>query len=207
MSGSASIPSRNPTMDAMSGSLARNWWALAMRGVFGILFGLIAFLLPGATLASLTLLFALYMLADGIFAIIAGVRAAARHGRWGLLILEGLANFAAGAAALLLPALTVLVLVTLLGLWAVVSGALMLVAAFRLHAGHGRWLLVVPGVLSVIWGVLLYMAPGLGALVLTTWLGGYALAFGALLLVLAFRLCARHGSSGDGQGGAALGTA
>lgn len=207
MSGSASIPSRNPTMDAMSGSLARNWWALAMRGAFGILFGLIAFLLPGATLASLTLLFALYMLADGIFAIIAGVRAAARHGRWGLLILEGLANFAAGAAALLLPALTVLVLVTLLGLWAVVLGTLMLVAAFRLHAGHGRWLLVVPGVLSVIWGVLLYMAPGLGALVLTTWLGGYALAFGALLLVLAFRLRARHGSSGGGQGGAALGIA
>lgn len=207
MSGSASIPSRNPTMDAMSGSLARNWWALATRGVFGILFGLMAFLLPGATLASLTLLFALYMLADGIFAIVAGVRAAARHERWGLLILEGLVNFAAGAAALLLPALTVLVMVTLLGLWAVVSGALMLVAAFRLHAGHGRWLLVVPGVLSVIWGVLLYMAPGLGALVLTTWLGVYALAFGALLLVLAVRLRARRGRPGGGQGGTVSGAA
>ncbi len=204
MSGSTSIPSRQSQMDAMSVSLARNWWALALRGVFGIVFGLMAFLLPGVTLASLTLLFAVYMLADGVFAIVAGIRAAAHHERWVLLMLEGLVDLAAGAAALLWPGITVLVMVALLGIWAVVSGFLLLMAAFRLHAGHGRWLLVVPALLSMIWGVLLYLSPGLGALVLTYWVGGYALAFGALLLVLARRLRARSGGL-PGQGRARFG--
>ena len=206
MSGLTSTPSGQAQMDAMSGSLARNWWAMALRGAFGILFGLIAFLLPGVTLASLTLLFAVYMLADGVFAIVAGVRAAGRHERWGLLILEGLVDLAAGAVALLLPAVTVLVMVTLLGIWAVASGFVLLIAAFRLHAGHGRWLLAVPALVSIVWGVLLYLSPGLGALVLTYWLGGYAIAFGALLLVLASRLRARRANY-KGQGGARFGAA
>ena len=208
MSGSTSVSGNQSRMEAMSGSLARNWWAVALRGVFGILFGLSAFVLPGVTLASLTLLFAAYMLADGVFAIVAGVRAATRHERWALLILEGVVNFAAGAAALLLPAVTVQVLVTLLGIWAVASGLVMLIAAFRLSTGHGRWLLIVPAMVSVVWGLLLYLSPGLGALVLIYWLGGYAIAFGALLLVLASRLRARRGGyPGAGQGGARLGAA
>ena len=201
MSGLTSTTSGRSQMDVMSGSLARNWWAVALRGASGILFGLMAFLLPGVTLVSLTLLFAVYMLADGVFAVVAGARAAARHERWGLLILEGVVDLAAGAAALLLPAVTVLLMVTLLGIWAVVSGFVLLVAAFHLHAGHGRWLLAVPALVSIVWGVLLYLSPGLGALVLTYWLGGYAIAFGALLLVLAFRLRARRGGY-PGQGGA-----
>ncbi len=204
MSGSSSISPRQSQMDAMSVSLARNWWALALRGAFGIVFGLMAFLLPGVTIVSLTLLFAVYMLADGVFATVAGMRAAAHHERWALLVLEGVVDLAAGAAALLWPAITVLVMVTLLGIWAVVSGFLLLMAAFRLHAGHGRWLLAVPALVSIVWGVLLYLSPGLGALVVTYWLGGYALAFGALLLVLASRLRARNGGL-PGQGRARFG--
>ena len=181
-------------MDAMSALLARNWWAMALRGAFAILFGLAALLLPFTTLASLVLLFAVYMLADGVFAIVAGVRAAARHERWGLLILEGVVDLAAGVAALLMPDLTVLVAVTLLGIWSVATGALMLAAAWRLHGGHGRWLLALSGLVSLVWGMLLWLSPIAGALVLTWWLGGYALVFGALLLVLAFNLRGRRGS-------------
>ncbi len=109
-------------MDAMSAALARNWWALALRGIFGILFGLTAVFLPAVTIGSLVLLFAAYMLVDGVFAIVAGVRAAARHERWGLLVFEGMVDLLAGVAALLVPGLTVLVMVTLLGIWAVISG-------------------------------------------------------------------------------------
>lgn len=185
-------------VDAMSATLARNWWAVALRGAFAILFGIAALLLPLATVASLVLLFAVYMLADGVFAIIAGVRAAAKHERWGLLILEGVVNLAAGAAALLLPGLTVLVMVTVLGVWAVVSGVVMFVAAFRLHLEHGRWLLALSGLVSVIWGVLLWLAPVAGAIVLTWWLGGYALVFGAMLITLAFRLRGRRDARGPG---------
>ncbi len=181
-------------MDAMSDALARNWWAVALRGVFTLLFGLAAFILPLTTIASLVLLFAIYMLVDGVFTIVAGVRAAAHHERWGLLILEGIVDLAAGVAAFLLPGLTVLVVVTLLGIWSVMTGALMLAAAFRLHGGHGRWLLAFSGLVSILWGLLLWVSPVAGTLVLTWWLGGYALAFGVLMLVLAFRLRGRRGS-------------
>jgi uncharacterized membrane protein HdeD (DUF308 family) len=173
---------------AMCAVLAENWWAMALRGVFGILFGLIALFAPGPTILSLVLLFSAYMLVDGVFGIISAVRAAGRHERWGLLLLEGLVNIAAGVVAFLLPGLTVIVFVLLMAAWALVSGGLMLGAAFKLTQQHGRWWLALGGVVSMIYGVLLAIAPLIGALVLTWWLGAYALAFGVILLVLAFRL-------------------
>ena len=182
---------------AMCAVLAENWWAMALRGVFGILFGLIALFAPGPTILSLVLLFSAYMLVDGVFGIISAVRAAGRHERWGLLLLEALVNIAAGVVAFLLPGLTVIVFVLLMAAWALVSGGLMLGAAFKLTQQHGRWWLALGGVVSIIYGVLLAIAPLIGALVLTWWLGAYALAFGVILLVLAFRL---RGQKNQGTG-------
>lgn len=181
--------------DAMSALLARNWWAVGLRGVFTILFGLAALLLPLATIQALVLLFAAYMLVDGVFAIVAGVRAATQRERWGMLILEGVVDLLAGAAALLLPGLTVVVLVAVLGAWSIVSGVLLGVAAFRLHHTHGRWWLALSGLLSVVWGVMLTVLPVAGAIVLTYWLGAYALFFGGMMLVVAFRLRQRRDGS------------
>ena len=125
------------------------------------------------TLASLVLLFAAYMLVDGIFAIIAGVRATRRHERWGLLVLEGIADIVAGGIAIVWPVITILVFVYLMGAWAIVSGILLLSAAFRLNIAHGRWLMGLGGVASVIWGFLLLLWPLAGAVVLTWWIGAY----------------------------------
>ncbi|MGO8915646.1 MAG: HdeD family acid-resistance protein [Stellaceae bacterium] len=175
-------------MAAMNALLARNWWAVGLRGVFAILFGLIAVLLPGVTLAALVLLFAAYMLADGVFALIAGLRAATKHERWGWLALEGIADLVAGVIAVTWPAITVLAFVYLMGAWAIVSGALLLSATVRLQPAHGKWLMGFGGAISVIWGILLILQPFIGALVLTWWIGAYALFFGGALLVLAFRL-------------------
>lgn len=172
----------------MSALLAQNWWAIALRGLAAILFGIIAVFFPELTIASLVLLFAAYMLVDGVFALIAAVRAARRHERWGLLILEGVADLAAGGVALALPLATVLAFVLLMGAWAIVSGALMLGAAFRLQAAHGRGLMIFSGIVSIIWGFLLLIWPITGAVVLTWWMGAYALFFGGGLLALAFRL-------------------
>lgn len=179
--------------DARSAMLAGNWWAVALRGVVAILFAVAAFVLPFTTLASLVLVLALYLVVDGALAVVSGVRAAAHHRPWGLPILEGVVTLLAGVAAFLLPGLTLLVLVTLLGVWAVISGVLMLAAALRLHGSHGRWLLALSGLVSIVWGVLLYASPVTGALVLGWWLGAYALAFGVVLLALAARLRGRHG--------------
>jgi len=178
--------------DDMSAALARNWWAVALRGVFAILFGIIALLLPGATITALVLLFSAYMLVDGIFAIVAAVRAARRHERWGWLVLEGIADLAAGAIAFLWPLITVVAFIYLLAAWAIVSGALMTAAAFRLNVPNGRGWMLFGGVVSLIWGVLLLIWPLAGAVVLTWWIAAYALVFGVALLVLAFRLRARR---------------
>jgi uncharacterized membrane protein HdeD (DUF308 family) len=174
--------------EMMSALLAHNWWAIALRGVLGIVFGIIALLMPGVTIAALVLWFAAYMLVDGIFAIVAGVRAAARHERWGALIFEGIVDLIAGAIAVFMPIATILAFVYLNAAWAIVTGLLMLVAVFRLSPTHGKWLLALAGIFSIIWGVLVAIAPIAGALVMTLWLGAYALVFGVALLALGLRL-------------------
>lgn len=182
---------------AMSALLAQNWWAIALRGLVGIAFGIIALVMPGVTIAALILWFAAYMLVDGIFATVAAVRAAKRRERWGALILEGIVDLAAAAIAFFAPIATLLAFVYLSAAWAIISGVLMLAAAFRLQRTHGKWLLALAGVISVVWGILLSIAPIAGAVVMTWWLGAYAIVFGVTLLVLAFRL-KRH--RGDPRG-------
>ena len=180
------------TPDPLNSVLAANWWAVAIRGVLGIIFGLIALFFPGATILSLVLVFAAYLVVDGIFAIIAAVRAARRHDRWGMLTFEGIINILTGAIAVLWPGLTVIAFIIIMAAWAIVTGALVLAAAFRLNIQHGRWWLLLSGAASVVFGVLLISAPLAGAVVLTWWLGAYALVFGGALLVLAFRLRSRR---------------
>jgi uncharacterized membrane protein HdeD (DUF308 family) len=175
-------------MDAMSDLLARNWWAVALRGVIGVLFGLVALLLPAATMLSLILVFAAYLLVDGVFAIISAVRAARRHERWSLLVLEGIVDLIAAAVAIIWPGITLLAFVLLTAAWALLSGGLMLASAFKLNIDHGRWWLALGGIASIVFGVLLVIAPLIGAIVLTWWLGAYAMVFGISLLILAFKL-------------------
>jgi uncharacterized membrane protein HdeD (DUF308 family) len=178
--------------DAMTALLAQNWWAIALRGALAIVFGVIALFLPGPTIAALVLLFAAYMLVDGAFAIVAGVRAARRHERWGMLVLEAIIDFAAAAIALFAPIATVIGVVWLMAAWAIVSGVVLTAAMFRLQVAHGRWLMGLSGVLSVICGGLLLIWPAAGAVVLTWWMGAYALVFGIALLALAFKLRRRR---------------
>jgi uncharacterized membrane protein HdeD (DUF308 family) len=173
---------------SISADLARNWWAVALRGVLGILFGIIALAMPGATILSLVLVFAAYMLVDGILGIVSAVRAARHRDKWIWLTLEGVLNIVTAAIAVLLPGLTAVVFVLLIAFWALLSGGLMLGAAFRLKADHGRGWLVFGGMASIIYGILLLVAPVIGALVLTWWIGAYALVFGVGLLILAFKL-------------------
>ena len=183
-------------LDAMSAALARNWWLVALRGVVAILFGAVAFVAPAAFVLSLVLFFAAYMLVDGVFAIVGAIRAAQRHERWGFLLVEGIVDIVVGVAAVLVPAAAVWAVVLLLAAWALVTGGLMIAAAFRLHFHYGRWWLGLGGLVSILFGVALLAEPGMSALVLTWWLGAYTFAFGVLLLILGFRLRSRHGMPG-----------
>ncbi|HUO87620.1 MAG TPA: HdeD family acid-resistance protein [Rhizomicrobium sp.] len=185
----------------MIGVLARNWWAFVARGLIAILFALIAFFLPGVTMLSLVLIFAAYAIVDGVFAITSAVRAARQGERWTWLVVEGVVDIIAGAVAITMPWLTVFVSVVLIAAWALITGVLMLIAAFQVAAEHGRWWLVLGGAASLVYGALLITAPMIGAVVLTWWIGVYALVFGISMLVFAFRLRSRL------KEGAAAGTA
>jgi uncharacterized membrane protein HdeD (DUF308 family) len=170
--------------------LSRNWWLVALRGLAAIVFGVLAFVWPAITLWALVLLFGAYMLVDGIFAIVAAVRAAGREARWWLLLIEGVLGVLAGLVAAFWPGLTALALLYFIAAWAIVSGILEIAGAIRLRREiEGEWALGLSGALSLLFGVLLVVIPAPAGLLSLVWLiGAYALAFGVLLLVLAFRL-------------------
>jgi len=176
----------------MNNVLVKNWWALALRGVAAVIFGIIAFALPGVTLTVLVLFFAAYLLVDGVFALIAGLKAAERHERWGALALEGILDLVAGAAVVMWPGLTLVVFIYMAAFWALVTGIALLVAAFRLRKQHGEWTMILAGILSIAWGILVAIFPIAGILVWAWWIGAYALIFGIAMLILAFRLRRHH---------------
>jgi uncharacterized membrane protein HdeD (DUF308 family) len=168
--------------------LVRNWWSLVLRGLLGVAIGIVTFFAPGITLGALVILFA-YALLDGIMGLVGAWHASRSRERWGALLLQGLAGIAAAAVTVLWPAITALALVLLIGAWAVVTGIFQIIAAVRLRRHiSGEWLLALGGMLSVIFGVLVMVAPLAGALVIAIWFGAYAFVFGVILIALGFRL-------------------
>ena len=173
---------------AHTSTLAENWWAIVLRGVAGVAFGVITFFEPGISLAALVLVFAAYAFTDGVLAIMSAIR---HHGtaHWWLLLLDGIAGVAAGVIAVLWPGITAIVLLYLIAAWSLVTGVFEIAAAIRLRkAITGEWLLVLAGLASIGLGVLLFLFPGPGALALVLWIGAYALVFGILQIALGIRL-------------------
>src|SRR6516165_7806345 len=133
-------------------TLAKNWWALALRGLVAVLFGLLTFSLPGITLITLVLLFGAYTLMDGVFNIIASFRVASHH--WALLF-EGIVGIIAGILTFAWPTITAIVLFYLIAFWAIFTGILEIIAGIHLRKVlPNEWLLLVIGVLSLLFGVL-----------------------------------------------------
>jgi uncharacterized membrane protein HdeD (DUF308 family) len=167
-------------------TLAKNWWALALRGLVAVLFGLLTVILPGITLVTLVLLFGAYALVDGIFNLIGFFRVASHQ--WALLI-EGVVGIIAGILTFAWPGITAVVLLYLIAFWAIFTGVFEIIAGIRLRKQiTNEWLLVVMGVLSLLFGLLILFAPVVGALAIVLWIGAYALVFGVFMLALAFRL-------------------
>jgi uncharacterized membrane protein HdeD (DUF308 family) len=181
---SAAVP------DSLGEALARNWWLIALRGVLGVIFGVIALVMPIATILALVLLFSAYMVVDGAIAIYAAIRAARKQEGWGFLLFQGIASLAAAAIAFMWPGLTVVAFVLLIAAWSIVSGCLMLAAAMRTE--QARWWLVLGGAAALLYGLLMIVAPLSGAVVLTWWLGAFALVFGAALIILSLKLRSRY---------------
>jgi uncharacterized membrane protein HdeD (DUF308 family) len=169
--------------------LARNWWVLALRGVLGILFGFGAFVWPGVTLDALVIVFGAYVFVDGIFAVVAGIGMRRQLSLWWLVLLEGVAGIVLGVLTFSSPDTTALILLTIIAAWSIVTGVFEIATALRIRTViANEWLMIVSGIASIIFGVLLIAQPGAGAIAIVWLLGAYALLFGMLTLMFALRV-------------------
>lgn len=168
--------------------LSRSWWLLLLRGLAALAFGILTFVMPLISIASLVLLFGAYSMADGILCLWTALAGPKEHESWWLLLLGGLAGIGIGILTFMAPGLTALVLVLYIAAWAIVTGVLQIVAAIRLRLEiPGEWALILVGLASVAFGALIMARPGAGALALLWLIGSYAIVFGVLLIVLAFK--------------------
>jgi uncharacterized membrane protein HdeD (DUF308 family) len=172
--------------------LVRTWWAYGLRGAVAISFGVLALMWPGLTLVGLAALFAAFALIAGVVSMAAAIRHRQAGGDWGLVFLIGAVSLGAGIVAVDHPTFTVTALVLLMGVSAIVTGALDIAFAVRLRRViEGECLLIVEGLLSIIFGVLLVLFPAAGALALAWLIAFYAILTGMLLLALAARAWGR----------------
>jgi len=179
--------------DSFAGILSRSWWALLLRGACAIAFGVLTWTQPGISLAALVLLFGAYVLADGVLGVWTAIAGRKDHEHWFALLLWGLVGIGVGFLTFQAPALTGLALLFYIAVWAIATGVLQIVAAIRLRKEiEGEWLLVLGGLASVVFGALLMARPGAGALALLWMIAAYAVIFGVIMVILAFKARSFH---------------
>lgn len=170
-------------------TLAHQWWLVLLRGLCAILFGILAFAWPGLTLLALAIMWGVYAIADGITALtMAG--AGRRHGSPGWwLVLEGVLGIIAGVIAVIHPKLAIFVLLLCVGIWAIIRGISEIIAAFGLRREvRNEWMLLLSGVVSVLFGIVLIARPMTGALAVVWAIGALSIVYGAFMISLSLRL-------------------
>lgn len=172
----------------MLSMMAANWWVILLRGIAGIIFGIIAILNPAIAIEALITVFAAYVLVDGVLTIIAAIRHRDEP-RWWAVLIEGIISVIAGLAALFYPGIALLVGINLIAFWAILTGVFQIIAAIQLRKEiEGEFFMGLAGVLSIVFGVLLLLFPVWGAVTLITIVGVSSIIFGVLLALLAFRV-------------------
>jgi uncharacterized membrane protein HdeD (DUF308 family) len=169
--------------------VTRNWWAWLIRGIVAIVFGVLAFTWPGATIVAIGILFGAYALVDGVFAIIATIRAAEAHQRWWPLLIEGIVGILIAGITFYDVRVTLFALYLTIAAWAFITGIFEIVAAVQLRKqiANEFWL-ILGGIASIVFGVLMLWYPRAGALAVIWLIGAYAIVFGILMIAFSFRL-------------------
>ena len=178
----------NGIAQQLADTLKRGWWRVLLRGVAAIAFGVLTWFQPGISLASLVLVFGFYALVDGILAIWTALEGRKLSEYWWVLLLAGLAGVGAGILTFMAPGITATVLLFYIAIWAITRGVLEIAAGIRLRKEiDNEWMLILAGLASIVFGVLLIASPGAGILAVLWLLAAYAVVYGVLVLVLAFR--------------------
>jgi uncharacterized membrane protein HdeD (DUF308 family) len=175
--------------------LARNWWLEVLRGVAAIIFGVLAFVWPGITLLTLVLFYGAFALVDGVLAIVAAVRGGNPMPRWWLAIV-GIAGIVAGILTFAWPGITALVLLIFIAVWAIILGVMEIYGAIKLRKEiEGEWLLILNGIISVLFGLVLLWRPGIGALAVVWMIGAWAILLGAIYVFFGLKLRNHQGGT------------
>jgi uncharacterized membrane protein HdeD (DUF308 family) len=170
-------------------ALKRHWWVPVLRGVAAIIFGIIAFAYPGLTLAVLVILFGAWVLVDGVFRVIGAIGHRASDPDWGWQLVIGILGIIIGFLTFHAPAVTVLALVIYIAAWALMIGATEIVVAIKLRREiKGEWFLILMGLLSILFAIILLWNPLPGALALVWLIASYAIVFGFLGIIFGLRL-------------------
>jgi uncharacterized membrane protein HdeD (DUF308 family) len=169
--------------------ITHNWWLYAVRGLVAVIFGILAFTRPEQALQALVLVFGAFALVDGIFAMFAGIASYRYFSHWWAVLLEGVTGVVIGLLTFFWPNVTALALVYFIGAWALITGIFEIVAAVQLRRViTGEWMLILGGLLSIFFGVLMFAFPLAGAVSVIWVIGIYAGFFGISEIVFAFRL-------------------
>src|SRR5436305_7303744 len=170
-------------------TLKRHWWVPVIRGIAAIVFGIIAFAYPGLTIATLVLFFGAWVLIDGIFRIVGAIGGRASDPEWGFHLIIGIIGIIIGFLTFHAPAITALALIIYIAAWALMIGATEIAVAFKLRREiKGEWFLILMGLLSIVFAIMLLWNPLPGALALVWFIASDAIVFGFLGIILGFRL-------------------
>ena len=170
-------------------ALSKAWWLILLRGIVFILFGVVALANPGATLVVLITLFGAFALVDGLLGIWNAFATRGASDNWWILLIEGFVGVLFGYLALRAPGLTAAVLLLYIAFWAMITGALRVITAIRLRKEiQGEWFLVMSGFASMLFGVLMMLWPGAGALAMLSVIAVWAIVAGAFQVLVAFKV-------------------
>jgi uncharacterized membrane protein HdeD (DUF308 family) len=184
----SAMPSPAPAGALILPALARYWWLILLRGIAAIIFGVLAFIWPGITLVTLVLFWGAFTLVDGILALAHAIMGGNVGSRWWLALI-GVLGIVVGLLTFLMPGVTALVLLVFIATWAIVLGVFQIVGAIRLRKEiDNEWTLGLGGAISVLFGAILLIAPGAGAIGLIWAIAAYAIVFGILLVMAALKL-------------------
>ena len=172
--------------------LAKYWWIFLLRGIFSIIFGILAFVMPGLTIATLVIVWGAYALVDGVFSLYASATGSTKPGDHWLVGLQGMIGLAAGVITLIMPGVTALGLLIAIAAYSLVVGVLQIAAAIKLREEiEGEFWLGLSGLVSILFGLFIIARPGEGALAVIWIIGAYAIIFGVFLISFAFRIKGR----------------
>jgi uncharacterized membrane protein HdeD (DUF308 family) len=170
-------------------TMGRMWWLVLLRGLAAIVFGILAWAWPGVTMITLVLFWGAYALVDGVAALVGGWQTKDSGKPMWQIVLVGIVGIAAGIFTFVQPGVTAVALLILIAAWAIVNGVFEIAAAIRLRKEiENEWLLILSGVLSIAFGIFMIVNPGAGAMAVLWLIGVFAIAYGALLVMLSFKL-------------------